>query len=177
MACFAIFYLSTAFALGYGTTNLGYARETFLGVQLVAILFMAAGIVSAGYWSDHTNPRWVLMAGCMSTVLVGLLLGPMMGAGSLLLLWAWLSMALFIMGFVYGPLGAFLPSLFPPRVRYTGVSIAFNVGGIIGGGLAPFVAQALADRGGLLPVGLYLAAAGAISLAGLLPLKERYVET
>ena len=100
-----------------------------------------------------------------------------MGAGSLGLIWAWLSMALFIMGFVYGPLGAFLPSLFPPRVRYTGASIAFNVGGIIGGGLAPMIAQALADRGGLLPVGLYLATAGALSLAGLLPLKERYVET
>src|SRR5688500_2182715 len=38
VACYAIFYLATAFALGYGTTTLGYARETFLGVQLFAIL-------------------------------------------------------------------------------------------------------------------------------------------
>jgi hypothetical protein len=83
------------------------------------------------------------------------------------LVWAWLSAALFTMGFVYGPLGAFLPSLFPPRVRYTGASIAFNLGGILGGGLAPIAAQALADRGGLGLTGMYLVAAGLLSLAGL----------
>jgi MFS family permease len=167
VACFAIFYLSTAFALGYGTTKLGYSRETFLGVQLGAIAFLAAGIVAAGYWSDAANPRRVLMAGCVGTVAVGALMGTMMGAGSLSLVWAWLSVALFAMGFVYGPLGAFLPSLFPPRVRYTGASVAFNVGGIIGGGMAPIAAQALADRGGLALVGAYLVAAGVLSLAGL----------
>src|SRR3546814_11949131 len=64
------------------------------------------------------------------------------------------------MGFVYGPRGAWLPGLFPARVRYTGASMAFNVGGILGGALAPMIAQALADRGGLAPVGLYLSAAG-----------------
>jgi hypothetical protein len=99
----------------------------------------------------------------------------MMGSGSLGLIWAFLSLALFLMGFVYGPLGAFLPSLFPTRVRYSGASVAFNVGGIIGGGLAPIIAQALADRGGLFPVGLYLSAAALISLVALLPLARRAV--
>jgi MFS family permease len=174
VACFAIFYLSTAFALGYGATKLGYSRETFLAVQLGAILFLAAGIIAAGYWSDGANPRRVLMAGCVGTVVVGLAMGAMMGAGSLLLIWAWLSLALLTMGFVYGPLGAFLPSLFPPRVRYTGASMAFNLGGIIGGGMAPIAAQALAERGGLSPVGFYLVAAGALSLLGLLTLKARF---
>jgi len=167
VACFAIFYLTTAFALGYGTTKLGYSRETFLGVQLGAIGFMAAGIVAAGYWADATSPRRVLMAGCIATVAGGFLLAPMMGSGSLVLIWAFLSMALVMMGLVYGPLGAFLPGLFPARVRYTGASVAFNVGGILGGGLAPMIAQALADRGGLVPVGLYLSGAALVSLAAL----------
>ncbi|HEX7885362.1 MAG TPA: MFS transporter [Phenylobacterium sp.] len=173
VACFAIFYISTAFALGYGATKLGYSRETFLGVQLGAISFLAFGIIAAGYWSDAANPRRVLMAGCLGTVAVGLAMGAMMGAGSLLLIWAWLSLALLMMGFVYGPLGAYLPSLFPPRVRYTGASMAFNLGGIIGGGLAPVAAQALAERGGLAPVGFYLVAAGVLSLGGLLLLRPR----
>jgi MFS family permease len=167
VACFAIFYLSTAFALGYGTTQMGYSREAFLAVQLGAILFLAAGILVAGWWSDKTSPRRVLAAGCVATVLVGAVMGAMMGAGSLLLIWVWLSLALFAMGFVYGPLGAYLPDLFPPRVRYTGASLAFNLGGILGGGLAPIAAQALAVQGGLTPVGGYLAAAAVISLAGL----------
>ncbi|WP_276679773.1 hypothetical protein [Nitrosomonas europaea] len=73
----------------------------------------------------------------------------------------------FIMGFVYGPLGVWLPSLFPPRIRYTGVSVAFNAGGILGGALAPIIAQALTDAGGTSLVGLYLTMAGIFSLAGL----------
>jgi hypothetical protein len=78
-----------------------------------------------------------------------------------------------MMGFVYGPLGAWLPGLFPPRVRYTGASIAFNVGGVLGGGLTPLIAQTLAGHGrGLAPVGLYLAGAALISLIALLPLRR-----
>lgn len=71
------------------------------------------------------------------------------------------------MGLVYGPAGALLTGLFPPRVRYTGSSIAYNVAGIIGGGFAPVIAQALADRGGLAFVGAYLGAAALISLFAL----------
>ncbi|MDB5460957.1 MAG: transporter [Caulobacteraceae bacterium] len=173
VATFANFYLSTAFALGYGSTALGYSRQAFLGVQLGAIGFMALGIVLAGYWADATSPRRVLMWGCVLTALAGLLLAPMMGSGSLLLVWAFLSLALLLMGFIYGPLGAFLPGLFPTRVRYTGASMAFNVGGIIGGGLTPFVATALAGRGGLAPVGLYLSATALISLVALAPLTRQ----
>ena len=79
-----------------------------------------------------------------------------------------LALALFAMGLVYGPLGAWLPGLFPARIRYTGTSLAFNVGGIIGGGLTPALAQVMAEHGGLLPVGIYLACAAALSAAGLL---------
>jgi len=167
VACFAIFYLATAFALGYGTTTLGYRRETFLAVQLGAILFMALGIVLSGWWADRTNPRAVLMWGCAGTIAAGFVLAPMMGAGSLVLLFAFLALALVLMGLVYGPLGAWLPGLFPAQVRYTGASVAFNVGGILGGALAPLIAQALADRGGLVPVGLYLSGAALVSLVAL----------
>jgi hypothetical protein len=58
-------------------------------------------------------------------------------------------------------------------VRYTGVSIAFNVGGILGGGLAPVVAQALAERAGLAFVGLYISGAAVLTLLGLLAVPAR----
>ncbi|ARS26301.1 MFS transporter [Sphingomonas sp. KC8] len=146
VACFAIFYLTTAFALGYGTTTLGYTREAFLGIQLVAILFMAAGIVVAGWLADIYDGRRVLMGGCVATVFVGLLMAPMFGGGSPWLVGGYLALALWVMGFVYGPLGAWLPGLFPARVRYTGASMAFNLGGIIGGGLTPALAQGLSKN-------------------------------
>ena len=171
IACFALFYLSTAFALGFGTTKLGYPRETFLGVQLVAILFLALGILLSGWLSDRFDPRRVLIGGCMAAVATGMVLAPLLGSGSLLLVGVFLALALFVMGFVYGPLGAWLPGLFPARVRYTGASMAFNLGGILGGGLAPFVAQKLADTGGLAPVGWYLATAAAASFVAVFWLK------
>ncbi len=168
VACFAIFYLTTAFALGYGTTTLGYDRGVFLRLQLTAIPFLAIGIIVAGVASDRTSTRKVLIVGCLGSILVGLLMGALFGSGSLFLIWLFLSLALLAMGFVYGPLGAFLTRLFPARVRYTGASVAFNVGGILGGALAPIVAQALAERGGLGYAGLYISGAALISLVALL---------
>ncbi|AYV47126.1 MFS transporter [Caulobacter flavus] len=173
VCCFALFYLTTAFALSYGVQTLGYDRELFLGVQLLAILFMAGGIVASGYWSDAATPRRVLLAGCVMAVAVGALLPVMMGGGSLALICAFLSLALLAMGFVYGPLGSWLPELFPARVRYTGASMAFNIGGVIGGGLTPVIAKALADEAGLVPVGIYLAVAAGISFVALVVLKTR----
>src|SRR5690606_29830523 len=115
--------------------------------------------------------RRVLMWGCVLTVPAGLLMAPMLNAGSLAYIFFYLSFALFVMGLVYGPLGAFLPSLFPARVRYTGASMTFNIGGIIGGSLTPMIAQVLAGQGGMGYVGLYLAAAGVISFIALMPLR------
>jgi MFS family permease len=111
------------------------------------------------------------MAGCGSTVLIGFFLAPLM-SGSLVTVWVFLSGALFLMGLCYGPLGAWLPSLFPARVRYTGASISFNAGGILGGAVAPIVAQALADRGGLPNVGYYLSTAALVSFLALLALRQ-----
>ena len=178
VVCFALFYIATAFALGYGTMTLHYDRRVFLGVLLGAIVFMAVGIAVAALWADRTSPRRVLMAGCVATVGLAILLPPMLGSGSLVVVGLFLSLALAVMGFVYGPLGAWLPAQFPARIRYTGASLAFSVGGILGGGLAPFLAQALADRGGLGAVGIYLGAAALVSLLAFRasPIVDGYVE-
>ena len=167
VACFAIFYITTAFALGYGTVQMGIERSDFLMLQLGAILFMALGIILAGWWADVASPSRVLIAGCLMTVPMGAAFGSLLGSGDYFLIWAGLSIGLFAMGFVYGPLGAWLPSLFPVRLRYTGVSFAFNLGGIIGGALAPIVAQALVDLYGVTTAGIYMSAAAIISLIAL----------
>ncbi len=167
VACFALFYLTTAFALSYGTTTLGYGRQAFLGLELGAILFLAAGVVLSCTLADRTGATAMLRWGFAGCVVSGLLMGAMLGSGSAWIVFAWLSLSLFAMGFAYGPLGGWLPSLFAAEVRYTGVSIAFNLGGIVGGALAPIAAQALATYGGLRLVGVYLVAAGMLSLGGV----------
>lgn len=173
VACFAIFYIATAFALGYGTTALSIPREHFLGLQLGAIFFMAFGIILAGWWADIKTPRSVLMVGCLITVPMGAIFGSALGTGDYAAILAILSLALFCMGFVYGPLGAFLPSLFPTRLRYTGASFGFNLGGILGGAMAPIVAQELVHLQGVATVGLYMSVAAVLSLAGLAASQRR----
>ncbi|MDO6414642.1 MFS transporter [Sphingomonas sp. BIUV-7] len=169
IACFAVYYIATAFALGYGVKTLGYSMQAFLGVQLGAILFMALGIMLSAYAADaHYDERRVLAAGCVGAIALGFAIQPLMGGGTLALVFVFLSLLLFVMGFVYGPLGAWIPHLFPARVRYTGASIAFNVAGVLGGGLTPFAAQWLAAHGGLTEVGYYLSAMAAISLLALM---------
>jgi MFS family permease len=173
VTCFAIFYIATAFTLGHATQSMGLSREKVLSVQLIAILFLALGILHAGWWSDRTTPRRVLIVGCLATIPLGLAFGPAVGSGSLFALLAVLSAALYIMGLAYGPLSAWLTGQFPTRLRYTGASVAFNGGGIIGGALAPIAAQALVSGYGTGAVGLYLSAAGALSLTGLLLSRKR----
>lgn len=167
IACFAIFYLATAYALAQGTGPLGHARETFLSVQLAANLFLAFGIVAAAMHADRRGPRHALMLGAAGTVMLGLLFGPGLAAGSLWVVFATLATALFVMGYAYGPLGGWLPTLFPVTVRYSGISVAFNAGGIVGGAVTPILAQMMANNGMGAQAGLLLSVAGMLSLLGL----------
>ena len=176
VACFAVYYIATAFTLGYATTTLGIDRQSFLGLQLIAILFMALGILISGYLSDKFEPWPVLVFGCIAAIGAAMLLAPTLGSDSLVLIFTGLAMLLLAMGIIFGPVGAWLPGLFPARVRYTGVSIAFNMAGIIGGGLTPVIAQALSQKGGLVMVALYLAGACTISLVALLSLRSRPIQ-
>lgn len=172
IACFAIFYLSTAYALAQGTTALGYSRETFLAVQLGANCFFALGILLAVIRADQTSPRAVMLLGGAMTVVLGAVFGAGLTSGSLPVIFVTLSAALIVMGFVYGPLGSWLPTLFPVTVRYSGISLAFNVGGIVGGALTPIGAQKMAELGQGGMVGLLLSLAGLATLIGVWLAKE-----
>jgi MFS family permease len=76
------------------------------------------------------------------------------------------------MGLTYGPLGTVLSELFPTAVRYTGSSLTFNLAGIFGASLAPYIATWLATNYGLQFVGYYLVAAALLTLVGLVATRE-----
>lgn len=167
VACFALFYLSTAFALDLATKSLGYGREEFLSLQLGANFFLAIGIALSAWLSDKSSPRRVLLWGAGATILVGLGFGPGLSAHSAALAFGTLSAALFVMGFVYGPLGGWLPTLYPVPVRYSGVSVAFNTGGILGGAVTPLIAKQMSNAGMGGYIGWLLVGAGALTLVGV----------
>ena len=102
----------------------------------------------------------------------GVVLAPMFGSGSQLQVVVFMSLGLALMGMTYGPLGTLLSELFPPEVRYTGSSLTFNLAGIIGASLAPYIATWLAKNHGLQYVGYYLTGAAALTFVGLLAARE-----
>jgi MFS family permease len=170
LATFTIVYLITTFALLWGTSVLGYPREKFLLMELVGNLFFAAGVP----WSAVLAARGrklVMVTVTIALALFGAVLAWLFGAGT----WGVMAMLVLghgLMGVTYGTLGTLLSELFPTRVRYTGSSLAFNLAGILGASMAPYVATWLAHRYGLWSVGAYLAGMCALTLVGLGMVRE-----
>jgi MFS family permease len=167
VATFAIFYLATAFALAQATGPLGYSREQFLLVQLGANFFYAGGILLAGMLADRVGAGRLILGAGLATVVVGLFFQPGLASGSLALVAATLCATMLVLGFNNGPLGSWLATLFPVRLRYSGVSFAFNIGGIVGGAITPIGAQMMVAGGTQGFTGLLLAAAGLITCVGV----------
>jgi metabolite-proton symporter len=164
VVCYALFYITTVFSLSYGVGTLHIARPTFLGMLCVAVIFMAAATPLAAWAGDRYGRRPVLLVAGSAALLSGFLMEPMLNSGSMVQVTAFLSLELFLMGATFAPMGALLPELFPTAVRYTGAGAAYNLGGILGASLAPYIAQQLVQHGGLAWVGGYISAAAAISL-------------
>ncbi|WP_036167225.1 MFS transporter [Massilia sp. 9096] len=167
-ATFVIFYLMTVFALSWGTTALHYSRQTFLLLQLLAIVFFGLTIPLAAILGDRRGARFAMIAVSAAMIVFGFLFGPMFGSGSLAMVTLFLVLGQCLIGMTYGPLGTLLSEMFPAEVRYTGASLTFNLAGILGASLAPYAATWLATHHGLQYVGYYLGAAALVSLVALL---------
>jgi metabolite-proton symporter len=172
VVCYTVFYISTVFALSYGVSALQISRDFFLRMLCMAIPFMAAGTLVAAWCADRFGRRPVLLTGTAIVALSGLWLPILLTGDSPAAVFGFLALQLFLMGITFAPLGALLPELFPTRLRYTGASLAYNLGGIIGASLAPYFAQRLALGGGLTWVGYYLSAAAVISFLSVLSMRE-----
>ena len=160
----------TVFALSWGTTALGYSREKFLLIQLLAVLFFAAAIPISALLAERGRRR-VMFAVTIAIALFGLVLGPLFSAG-IVGATTMLILGLTLMGITYGPLGTLVSELFPTAVRYTGSSLAFSLAGILGASVAPYAATWLARNYGLRAVGWYLTASALLTLAGLTLIPE-----
>lgn len=172
VVCYALFYISTVFSLSYGVASLGFKRETFLGLLCIAVVFMALATPLSALASDRYGRKPVLIVGCLLAIMSGFLMEPLLTSGSTSGVATFLCIELFLMGVTFAPMGALLPELFPTAVRYTGASAAYNIGGIVGASLAPFVAQKLVAAGGLSWVGGYVSGAAVLSLLAVLCLRE-----
>lgn len=166
VATFVIFYILIVFLLSWGTTQLKYPRENFLLLQLTGVVFFALSIPCAA-WASARIGRWIiLIIATVGILIFGLFFGKLFSSGTPGVVVTMIG-GFLIMGMTYAPLGTFLAELFPVEVRYTGASITFNLAGILGASLTPYLATSLALNHGLGSVGYYLAGMALLSLIAL----------
>ncbi|MBF4617349.1 MHS family MFS transporter [Clavibacter sp. VKM Ac-2873] len=198
LATYTLFYLMTTFTLTYGTTardaataeaaataagkpfnpdtfaaGLGYARNDFLLMLIVGVVFFGVFTLVSGPLAEKHGRRRMLIATTVGILVFGLLFVPLFSGGFVGTM-ALLIIGFTLMGLTFGPMGAVLPELFPTNVRYTGSAISYNVASILGAAVAPFIAVALWRLldGNVLLVGVYLSAMAAITLVALIVSRE-----
>ncbi|CAG2142480.1 Fosfomycin resistance protein AbaF [Cupriavidus yeoncheonensis] len=169
------FFLFATFTVSY-LVGLHYARVDALNMVLAAAIVGSPMMLVYGGLSDRIGRKKLFLIGTVAAMVYVLPFFWLMNQGSV-----WLSALAVIVGFalvwpIYGSvLGTFFAESFPPDVRYTGVSLGYQVGAAIVGGPMPLIATALLAHysGSYLPVGLFIIACGVISLIAVSATKDR----
>jgi MFS family permease len=161
------FYIFITYVVSYGTSSAGLhlARGTMLSAVLIANAVSTPVLFLAGRLSDRYGRRLIFMTGVSLAALWAFALFPLVETRS----WPWITVAILVglslNSLCYGPMAAMFTELFSTGIRCSGVSLAYQLGAIVGGGLAPIVATALFARyHSNLWVSFYMASACGISL-------------
>ncbi|WP_433720516.1 MFS transporter [Microbacterium laevaniformans] len=174
-------------AVGYMTTGgyiqryatdpkgpIGLATADVLGaVTLSAITWLVFTFLS-GWISDRIGRRTTYIIGWLAQLAGVCLLFPLVNTGSIVLLTLGLVVLTVGLGFTYGPQAALYAELFPASIRFSGVSISYAIGAILGGAFAPTIAQAIVQAtGSTTGVTWYLAGMTLLGLIATLLLRDR----
>ncbi len=169
---FLVFYLGSVFSLKYGSTiNVG--RSAVLELLVVTCVFLIAAMPFFGWLGDRYDRKTVFVVGIVLMTAAPFAWFPLFDTRSFPLMA--LGFLLLFTGFAanYGALATFLPQLFPTVLRYSGMSISYNVGGLLGGAVSPIIATALlSDYHSWTPIAVYMAGAGLIGLVASRFLRE-----
>ncbi|MBS0877599.1 MULTISPECIES: MFS transporter [unclassified Tatumella] len=181
LATYTLFYIMTVYSMSFGTApapaGLGFSRNSFLWMLMIAVIGFGITIPLAGIMADRFGRRRTMIAITLLIIAFALLFPALLGSGSSWLVMLFLLTGLSIMGLTFGPMGALLPELFPTEVRYTGASFSYNLSSILGASVAPYIATWLNAKYGLFAVGLYLASMAVLTLLALVLSKETRHQT
>ncbi|GLZ47878.1 MFS transporter [Actinomycetospora sp. NBRC 106375] len=169
----AVGYTVIVYMLSYGTTVLDYERTTLLTLIMLSTVVWVATIVVAAMLSDRFGARPVYVVGAITAVLWPLPMFALVNTGSAGLAGLAFAVAAVVQGIMAGAQGGLFSEIFPVRVRYSGISIAYQIGGMVGGAITPLVATALfGATGSSTPIALYVAALSLLTLLAVFGLHE-----
>jgi len=168
------FYILIAFVISYGmqSPNLMLSKDLMLTAVLIAAAIMVPTQFYFSGLSDRLGRKNVYRWGAILTGIWGFALFPLIDTGDPLFICFAITMGLLFLGMQYGPQAAYFTELFSTEVRYSGASLGYQLGAIIGGALAPTIAVLLWDSFGIFYVSVYIAIAALLTLLSLSQLEE-----
>jgi MFS family permease len=169
----AIGYTVIVYLLSYGTKVVGFARPTLLTLILISTVLWIATIAVSALVSDRVGGKRVYAVGALVAVIWPLPMFALIDTGAVFPALVAVLVAAVPQGIMAGAQGGLFTELFPVRMRYSGISIAYQFGGIVGGAVGPLVATALQAAGGSTLVALYLSGLCVLSLVAALLLPVR----
>ena len=168
------FYILIAFLLAYGVASADITRDDMLAAVLIASAIMIPVQFMFSSYSDRHGRKGIFMLGAVLTGIWAFAIFPLVDTGNFWLIVLAISGGLIFVSMMYGPQAAFFTELFSTEVRYSGATLGYQFGAILGGAFAPTIAALLWKDFGIFWVSVYIAFASLLTLLSVMALTETY---
>ena len=168
------FYILIAFLLAYGVASAEMSRDDMLAAVLIASAIMVPIQFVFSAYSDRHGRRGIFMLGAALTAVWAFAIFPLVDTGNFYLIILAIAGGLVFLAMMYGPQAAFFTELFSTEVRYSGATLGYQIGAILGGAFAPSIAALLWTDYDVIWVSVYIAVASLLSLISVYMLTETY---
>ena len=168
------FYILIAFLLAYGVASTEVTRDSMLVAVLIGSAIMIPFQFFFSSYSDRHGRKGIFMDGAILTGLWAYAIFPLVDTGNFYLIVLAITFGLIFVGMMYGPQAAFFTELFTTEVRYSGATLGYQFGAILGGAFAPTIAAFLWNNFGIFWVSVYISFASLLTLLSVMALTETY---
>lgn len=172
ISVFVLYFTGSTYLVNYGTTVLNHNRNAVLTIVMAGGVAYSIVCLGFGRLSDSYGRRRMLMVAVGLGVVWSFVAFPLAKTGSLTAFAAVVIGFLAISGAGNGPLGAFFSELYHTHYRYTAAALSYNIGSVVGGGIAPLIIASIAASSGTAALAWFIGALGLTSLVCLAFLTE-----
>lgn len=167
------FTLLVASGVNYGTSELGHSSDLMLWAVLVACIVALFAIPAFGRLSDRVGRKPVIAGGIIAEVVLAFPFFWLLDTGSDAMVFVAYALMMLAFSANYGPIATFLAELFGSKIRYSGLSVAYMLSGLLGSAITPAITVTLLSiTGQSSSIAWYVGGAAVLSLIALLLLAE-----